>query len=138
MDHNEYRALCEQIRHHNELYYNQDAPEISDFEYDALMRRLKKAEKEHPEYVTADSPTQKVGGKRVIGSPVQHRIPMLSLEDVFDRKSVYRFVETVKEIVPMPYSLWRKRSTDSACPWNIRTGGSCGRPLAEMAGKEKM
>ena len=100
MDHNEYRALCEQIRHHNELYYNQDAPEISDFEYDALTRRLKEAEKEHPEYVTADSPTQKVGGKRVIGSPVLHRIPMLSLEDVFDRESVCRFVEAVKEIAP--------------------------------------
>ena len=100
MDHNEYRSLCEQIRHHNELYYNQDAPEISDFEYDALMRRLKEAEKEHPEYVTADSPTQKVGGKRVIGSPVLHRIPMLSLEDVFDRESVCRFVEAVKEIAP--------------------------------------
>lgn len=100
MNHNEYEELCEQIRRHNELYYNQDAPEISDFEYDALMRRLKEAEKEHPEYATADSPTQKVGGKRVIGSPVQHRIPMLSLEDVFDRESVSRFVEAVKEIAP--------------------------------------
>lgn len=55
-------SLTKEIRHHNELYYNQDAPEISDFEYDALTRELKAIEKEYPELITPDSPTQKVGG----------------------------------------------------------------------------
>ena len=54
--------LTKEIRHHNELYYNNDAPQISDFEYDALTRELKAIEKEYPELITPDSPTQKVGG----------------------------------------------------------------------------
>ena len=58
----EYSALVKEIKHHMDLYYNQDEPEISDYEYDQLMIKLKKLEKENPEFVTADSPSQIVGG----------------------------------------------------------------------------
>ena len=56
-------ALRDELRHHEHLYYVMDAPELTDAQYDALMNRLKKLEAEHPELVTADSPTQRVGGK---------------------------------------------------------------------------
>ena len=87
------------IRYHSERYYNEDNPEISDYEFDMLMRELKAIEKEHPEYITPDSPTQKVGGtaKRTAGVFVRHRVPMLSLQDVFSKGEVQEFVEDVQE-----------------------------------------
>ena len=91
-----YDKLKSTIDRHMELYYNQDAPVISDAEYDALMRELKAAEKEHPEWVTPDSPSQKIGGsaKREAGVKVTHNVPMLSIEDVFTREEVTAFVKT--------------------------------------------
>ena len=78
------KELTEIIRYHNELYYNQDTPEIEDFEYDALMRELKALEKEFPTLITPDSPTQKVGGAALkLFTPVEHRVKMESLQDVF-------------------------------------------------------
>lgn len=75
--------LRETIRHHEYLYYGLDAPEISDAEFDATMRELKALETEHPELVTADSPTQRVGGKPKEGfAKVAHSRPMLSLDNV--------------------------------------------------------
>ena len=102
MDHSEYQALIATIDHHMDLYYNEDTPEISDAEYDALMRQLKAAEKEHPEWVTPDSPTQKIGGtaKREAGVKVTHNVPMLSIEDVFDKADVAAFVNRVQERHP--------------------------------------
>jgi DNA ligase (NAD+) len=93
-DKKEYEALIKQIRYHNDRYYNQDDPEITDYEYDQLMRTLKAMEQEHPEWVHADSPTQKVGGsaKRKAGVLVSHRNPMLSLTDVFSKEEVEQFV----------------------------------------------
>ena len=83
-------ALRKEIEYHIERYYNQDDPEITDYEYDQKMNELKRLEKEHPEYVTSDSPTQKVGGsaKCEAGVLVEHNVPMLSLQDVFDRGEV--------------------------------------------------
>ena len=83
-----YKELVEKIQYHNNRYYNMDEPEISDYEYDMLMQELKKMEKEHPELVTNDSPTKKVGGeaKRTAGVLVKHRVPMLSLQDVFSKE----------------------------------------------------
>jgi len=84
--------LTKEIRHHNELYYNQDAPEISDFEYDALTRELKAIEKEYPELITPDSPTQKVGGVALkLFSPVSHAVKMESLQDVFSIQELREF-----------------------------------------------
>src|SRR5919199_1046001 len=72
--------LREQIRKHNRLYYVEDAPEISDAEYDALYKELEDLEAAHPELVTPDSPTQRVGGEPLEGfEEVRHAIPMLSL-----------------------------------------------------------
>jgi len=76
-------ALREKIRHHENLYYVLDAPELDDAEFDALMRELKEIEAKHPEWVTPDSPTQRVGGKPKEGfAKVAHSRPMLSLDNV--------------------------------------------------------
>lgn len=89
----EINVLRETIRKYADAYYNEDAPLVTDAEYDALMHQLRQMEEEHPELITPDSPTQVVGGKRVIGIPVEHDVPMLSLLDVFDEGSVEQFVD---------------------------------------------
>ncbi len=98
----EYKKLVDTIDYHMDKYYNDDEPEISDFEYDQLMLQLKAAEKEHPEWVTPDSPTQKIGGvaKREAGVKVTHDVPMLSIEDVFNKEDVTAWVEKVKAVHP--------------------------------------
>ena len=97
-------ALRKEIEYHIERYYNQDDPEITDYEYDQKMNELKRLEKAHPEYVTPDSPTQKVGGsaKREAGVLVEHNVPMLSLQDVFDRGEVENFVAEMKKQLDDP------------------------------------
>ena len=102
MDKREYEALKTKIEYHMDRYYNQDAPEISDEAYDDLMRSLKAAEKEHPEWITPDSPSQKIGGtaKREAGVKVVHRVPMLSIEDVFTLQEVDAWIEKVHSIHP--------------------------------------
>lgn len=97
-------ALRKEIEYHIERYYNQDDPEITDYEYDQKMNELKRLEKEHPEYITPDSPTQKVGGsaKREAGVLVEHNVPMLSLQDVFDRGEVENFVAEMKKQLDDP------------------------------------
>ena len=98
----EYKKLVDTIDYHMNKYYNDDEPEISDFEYDQLMLQLKAAEKEHPEWVTPDSPTQKIGGvaKREAGVKVTHDVPMLSIEDVFNKEDVVTWVDKVKAVHP--------------------------------------
>ena len=98
----EYDSLVLIINHHMDCYYNQDNPEISDYEYDQLMIQLKAAEKEHPEWISADSPSQKIGGvaKREAGVKITHDVPMLSIEDVFDKESVTEWIEKVQSIHP--------------------------------------
>ena len=72
------------IRRHEHLYYVKNAPEISDTEFDALMRRLSDLEAAYPQYVPDDSPTRRVGGERSnTFASVRHRIPMLSLENTY-------------------------------------------------------
>ena len=96
--------LKKTIEYHIDRYYNQDDPEITDYEYDQLMQELKKLEAENPELVTPDSPTQRVGGsaKREAGVLVEHNVPMLSLQDVFDKADVYRFVEEMQKHLQEP------------------------------------
>lgn len=102
MSHEEYQALIETINYHMDRYYNQDDPEISDYEYDQLMLQLKAVEKEHPDWVRSDSPTQKIGGtaKREAGVKVTHDVPMLSIEDVFTKEEVTAWVDKVKAVHP--------------------------------------
>ena len=92
-----YKELSDTIRYHMDRYYNQDAPEISDYEYDQLMQELKKIEAENPELISADSPSQIVGGtaKREAGVKVTHNVPMLSIEDVFDKADVEAWINKV-------------------------------------------
>ncbi|WP_294578394.1 NAD-dependent DNA ligase LigA [uncultured Thomasclavelia sp.] len=103
-DINRYEELKKQILYHNDRYYNQDDPEISDYEYDMMMQELKALEKKHPELVTSDSPTQRVGGsaKREAGVLVRHNVPMLSLQDVFSKEEVYEFVSQMQEQLDDP------------------------------------
>lgn len=98
----EYKDLCEQIKYHMDRYYNQDTPEISDYEYDQLMIRLKAIEKEHPEIIAKDSPTQIIGGtaKREAGVTVEHNVPMLSIQDVFSKEEVLDWVHSVRALHP--------------------------------------
>lgn len=98
----DYREEIEQLRRelerHNYNYYVKDAPVISDFEYDRLLRRLEELEAAHPELVTPDSPTQRVGGRAVEGfTQVEHMVPLESLQDVFDEAELEDFDRRVRE-----------------------------------------
>ncbi|MBD2785025.1 NAD-dependent DNA ligase LigA [Xenorhabdus sp. DI] len=86
------------LRHHEHLYHVMDAPEIPDAEYDRLMRELKALEEQHPELITADSPTQRVGAAPLTAfEQVRHEIPMLSLDNVFDEESYLAFDKRVRD-----------------------------------------
>ena len=80
----EIQNLRAEIERHNDLYYGQAAPEISDYEFDQLLERLKELEDEHPELVTPDSPTQRVGGKAESLKPFTHTVPLMSLDNSYD------------------------------------------------------
>ena len=89
--------LREQIRHHEHAYYVLDLPEISDAEFDALFLELRRMEEEHPQLVTADSPTQRVGGEASEQfAKVRHRSPMLSLQNAFDEDEIRAFDRRVR------------------------------------------
>ena len=92
------KELRDKIKYHSDLYYNQDAPEISDYEYDKLTQELKNLELLNPDLIEKDSPTQVVIGEVKEGfSEVVHDVPMLSLQDVFDKESVYDFFRKITE-----------------------------------------
>lgn len=96
-------SLCKEINYHNDRYYNQDNPEISDYEYDMLLRELENIEAEFPELITPDSPTQKVGGsKGEKFSPVAHAVPMESLHDSFSADEIRDFDRKVREVISDP------------------------------------
>jgi DNA ligase (NAD+) len=91
--------LRQELRRHEHLYYVLDAPEISDQEYDALMNELKRLEAAHPELVTPDSPTQRVGGKPAEGfKKAQHSRPMLSLDNAYSAEELADWDRRVHEL----------------------------------------
>lgn len=93
-------ALRETLRHHNEKYYNDDAPEIEDYEYDMLQRELRELEAAHPEYADAESPTRRVGGAASSRFPkVTHTYPLESLQDVFSFGELDEFFARVEGAV---------------------------------------
>ena len=94
---NEYLELVKKLNHFAELYYAQDEPEISDYEYDTMNNRLKEIEKAHPDWIVPESPSQRVGWKAEKGILVKHNVPMLSLQDVFEKEDVYEFVNSMRE-----------------------------------------
>ncbi|MBQ1814964.1 MAG: NAD-dependent DNA ligase LigA [Ruminococcus sp.] len=93
--------LSRQLEYHNDLYYNMDEPEISDFEYDKMLRELEKLEEEFPELRLPTSPTNRVGGSAGEKfSPVVHSVPMESLHDSFSAEEIRDFDRRVKEVAP--------------------------------------
>ena len=93
---NEYLELVKKLNHFAELYYAKDEPEISDYEYDTMNNRLKEIEKAHPDWIVPESPSKRVGWKAEKGILVKHNVPMLSLQDVFEKEDVYEFVNSMK------------------------------------------
>lgn len=100
-----YKKLRSEIEYHNNLYYNEDKPLISDTEYDALMRKLKQFEKEYPKLLEnaenmEKSPTEKIGGSASEKfSKVQHRVPMLSLSNTYNISEIEDFDKRIKKII---------------------------------------
>lgn len=95
------QALRDELRHHEHLYYVLDAPELTDAQYDERMNRLKQLESEHPDLVTADSPTQRVGGKPREGFvKTPHSRPMLSLDNAYNEQELRAWDQRVREALP--------------------------------------
>lgn len=93
--------LREEIREHDRRYYVLAAPTISDTEYDRLIDRLKKLEAEHPELITPDSPTQRIGDEPVEGlTPVTHRVPMMSIDNTYDLDELKKYGERTAKLLP--------------------------------------
>lgn len=98
----EYDWLCQELRRHSYLYYVLDQPEISDAEYDRLFRRVVALEQKHPDWVTPDSPTQRVGFAPVEEfGEVRHAVPMLSLDNAFNADELREFDQRIKRMVGM-------------------------------------
>ncbi len=91
--------LRKDLRRHNRLYYVESAPVISDLEFDNLLKRLERLEKDHPHLDVPDSPTHKVGGEPIEGfKTVQHRLPMLSIDNVYNEESVLEFDQRLRKL----------------------------------------
>ncbi len=103
----EIAKLRELIRYHDRKYYVEAAPEISDLEYDRLMERLKKLEAKHPELVTPDSPTQRVGDQPVEGlEQVEHRVPMLSIDNTYSLEELRKYEERTARLLKSESIQW--------------------------------
>ena len=92
----EIQQLREEIRRHDHKYYVEAAPEISDLQYDRLLDRLKQLEQDHPDLVTPDSPTQRIGDRPVAElNQVEHRVPMLSIDNTYSVEDLRKYAERV-------------------------------------------
>ena len=97
----EIEKLRKEINYHSKLYYVYDTPVISDYDFDMLMQRLKTLESEHPELITPDSPTQRVGGQALSQfAQVHHQVPLESLTDVFSYDELFAFGERMDSLIP--------------------------------------
>jgi DNA ligase (NAD+) len=98
-----YAELVAQIRHHDDLYHAKDQPEITDADYDALRRELDVLERDHPEFVTDESPSKKVGAvpSQKFGK-IQHGVPMLSLGNAFSSDDVHDFFDRMRNFLKLP------------------------------------
>jgi DNA ligase (NAD+) len=91
-------GLRAEIERHNELYYQKAEPEISDYDFDMLLERLRALESEHPELITPDSPTQRVGGKADSLRPFTHTVPLMSLDNSYDLDDLKAFTERCEKL----------------------------------------
>ncbi len=95
--------LCEELERHNRLYYENDAPEISDAEYDALFRELQQLEEQFPDLIRPESPTARVGGRPLERfRQVTHRLPMISLDNAFAEGDIFEFDRRIKKELALP------------------------------------
>src|SRR5258707_5985883 len=98
----ELTRLVLEIERHNERYYQDDAPSVTDAEYDALRQRFNAIEKRFPEFVTSDSPSQKIGAQPSGRfAKVQHAVPMLSLDNAFAEQDVLDFVARIRRFLKL-------------------------------------
>ncbi len=96
----EIERLRAEIERHNRLYYVEARPEISDYEYDQLVKRLQELERKYPQYDSPDSPTHKVGGEPIEGfESFRHRVPMLSIDNCYDEKELFDFDARVRKLL---------------------------------------
>lgn len=96
----EYLKLLREIKKHNELYFQNSQPEISDYEYDLLVKRVEKIESDHPDWVPDDTPTRRVGESPTKGFiQVQHEYPMLSLSNTYSKDEVAEFIKRVDKLL---------------------------------------
>lgn len=101
--HSDYEKLCQEIWHHNRLYYIEHQPELSDKQFDLLFKQLEQMEKEHPEWVTASSPTQRVNETVTKGfKTISHSIPMLSLPNTYTKEEVQQFIKRIEKLLDKP------------------------------------
>ncbi|MEC7839573.1 MAG: NAD-dependent DNA ligase LigA [Chlamydiota bacterium] len=99
-DENDYKTLCNEVWRHNKLYYIDHTPEISDQEFDLLLKQLENIEKDHPDWVSSDSPSQRVGEMLTEGfKSVTHKTPMLSLANSYSKEEVEDFIKRVQKIL---------------------------------------
>lgn len=97
------QTLRDQLNLWSHQYYDQDAPTVSDYEYDMALRELERLEEAHPEYRTPDSPTQRVGGQALeVFQQVRHEVPLQSLQDVFAPEELSAFAQRVEEQADQP------------------------------------
>ena len=97
------KYLTDILNYHNKKYYVDDSPEISDFEFDALLVELEKLEEEYPQFKLQNSPTARVGGEAASSfEPVIHKVPMQSLQKAFSEKEIIDFDKRVREVVAIP------------------------------------
>lgn len=95
------KELRQQIRYHEKKYYVDNEPQISDYEFDCLVKELERLESLYPELITPDSPTQRVGEQPVEGFPsVTHSIPMLSLDNCYNREEFLEFIQRLEKLLP--------------------------------------
>src|SRR5438045_3248453 len=123
--------LRDELRRHEHLYYVQDKPEITDAEYDAMMRQLQALEAEEPDLVTPDSPTQRVGGKPREGFvKVAHSSPMLSLDNALNESELRDFDRRVRELLgDAPFRYVAELKLDGLSMATQYVGGSFARAV---------
>jgi DNA ligase (NAD+) len=101
--HSDYLKLCAELWEHNRRYYVEAAPIISDYEFDQLLKRVERIEADHPDWVTSDSPTQRVGESLNEGfETVSHKVPMLSLANSYSREELQEFLDRVVRMLGRP------------------------------------
>ena len=136
----EIQSLRRELEQANYEYYVLDNPSMSDYDFDHKLRRLEELEAAHPELVTPDSPTQRVGGKVADGfQEVRHRIPLESLQDVFSVEELEEFDQRMRRLCRRALNTtWSPRWTAYLWRWSMKTASLCAAPPAAMARWERM